>query len=689
VTDKNDLERFAENYQQEVIETSNLDDSFALRPEVFTELTLDRLADIGEVENQYVGHFGDSDSEVYGYSMEYEEGRLDLYSCVYKGRGDVQTTPAAEITRCFDKIRRFHRKALGGIYEALEESSPAFDMALAIYQNQGLVKSVRYIVFTDGNSGKTALENEDFESIPVIRQVWDLQRIFRLATSGDKFEQISIDLDDLAEPIDCLVAPSVEGASYRAYFALMPGTTLSKIYTIYGPRLLERNVRAFLQARGKVNQGIRDTIKEEPEMFLAFNNGITCTVSELTTEQEGGSVVITSMKDFQIVNGGQTTASIFTSAVRDQRDISAISVLAKIIEVGEDNVDEMVPLISQYANTQNKISGSDFASNDPFHVAIEQMSRTVWTQRSFDGSDRQSHWFYERARGQYQDAKSRILRQAGRKEFEKINPPRQKFVKTDLAKYVNTWQMMPNIVSKGAQKNFTEFDLESRKNPIEPDEKYFQELIAKAIVFKTAESIVGRWQRERGVTGYRANIVTYTIALLVMKNGNSIDLEQIWRNQKLNGSFEHAIETLSKRVREKLIEIADGRNVTEVAKKEEPWEVLRKLTLIPTIRTTKADSPDEPDEDVGVPAALPPSSYPGTGTAVDSKELVDNDEPDMWMQLSAWLRETRRLLPEQRNYIQNFARARTRGKDPPDIQRSFAVMVLKDSIREGFVYLRR
>ena len=209
-----------------------------------------------------------------------------------------------------------------------------------------------------------------------------------------------------------------------------PGRSSDAIYSQYGPRLLELNVRSFLQARGKVNQGIRRTILDQPGRFLAYNNGISVTASEVElVDLPGGGRGFGRIKNLQIVNGGQTTASLHHAVRRDGADVSAIQVPAKLTVVPEDRLEEIVPLISRYANSQNKINEADFSANDPFHVRVEELSRTIWAPAT-GGTLRQTRWFYERARGQYADGLGRAGSPAQQRKFKQEHPPAQKFTKT-------------------------------------------------------------------------------------------------------------------------------------------------------------------------------------------------------------------------------------------------------------------
>ena len=202
------------------------------------------------------------------------------------------------------------------------------------------------------------------------------------------------------------------------------------------PTLLEQNIRTFLQFRGNINKGIRDTILREPHMFMAYNNGISATAESVKLNNDNNAIV--SIKDFQIVNGGQTTASIFQTRRKFKNaDIDSVCVQLKLTVISDAaKKPEIVSRISRFANTQNKVSEADLSSNHPFHIEIENLSRKTWTTPS--PGKNQSRWFYERARGQYNDELSKIDKPADQKKWLIRNPKTQQFAKEDLAMFYNT-----------------------------------------------------------------------------------------------------------------------------------------------------------------------------------------------------------------------------------------------------------
>ena len=203
----------------------------------------------------------------------------------------------------------------------------------------------------------------------------------------------------------------------------------------------------FFSFGAKSIKGIRNTIQNEPEMFFAYNNGLTTTAESVETDTARER--IRSVTNFQIVNGGQTTASIFTATKKDKAALSKVYVQVKLTVIPPERAEVVVPRISEYANTQNKVSAADFFSNHPFHLRIEELSRRIWAPSPVGGL-RETHWFYERARGQYANAQANLT-PAKLREFLAKNPRPQMFTKTDLAKFEYSMSMRPHIVSSPAQ----------------------------------------------------------------------------------------------------------------------------------------------------------------------------------------------------------------------------------------------
>lgn len=570
-----ELERFAEDLRQDVINEAHLEGAEMLRPEAFTARMIQELTEVGELDDGQVAFFRDRGMQVGGYSITDEGRRLDLIVPIYTQSVPPATVPRDQVETAFTRLLTFFDRARGDLILSLEESTTEFDMVLSISELTGMEK-VRLFVVTDGRTTVKQRPAENRGELEVSFHVWDIARLYRAVTSGQQQESIDINfVRRFGGPLPCLVVPH-EWSDYAAHLTVIPGPVLADIYDEYGTRLLERNVRAFLQTRGKINQGIRKTILTEPERFLAYNNGLSATASSVkVVALEGGGFGIATVKDLQIVNGGQTTASIHDVFKRTKADISHIQVPVKLTVVAEDQLSAIVPLISRYANSQNKVNEADFEANAPFHVQIEKWSRSVWAP-AVEGSQVQTRWFYERARGQYQDALAQEATPARKRMFKSVHPLNQKFTKTDLAKFENSWDQLPHLVSLGAEKNFNHFTVRlAQRGRFQVTQEYFERLVAMAILFRRTERIVSDQQ----FGGYRANIVTYTIAYLAHRTSQQIDLDRIWLTQNISDALAETIEATCYPVRDVLVDAPGSGNITEWCKKPACWQRVRELNF--------------------------------------------------------------------------------------------------------------
>lgn len=672
-----ELVEFAETFRQDLISLAEAEDEEALMPEVFTSALLDTLVEIGEVEDAETCYHRDRGVEVSGYGIEDDE-ILNLFGTLYQGDIPPASISQTEIETTLRRMRGFWERCRSGPYEAkLEDSGPAFDMALRVRTAASQIRRLRLIVLTDGASRVEHLLPEQVDGLEIVPSVWDIQRLHRLTSAGMRREAIEIDFAaDHGGPIPCLSTRG-EAGEYAALLAIFPATVLNEIYAEYGPRLLELNVRSFLQARGKVNRGIRDTLIKEPERFLAYNNGISATASgvELVT-LPGGGRGIGRISHLQIVNGGQTTASIHHAAQREKADISHAHVQAKITIVPEERLEEIVPLISRFANSQNRISEADLTANHPFHVRMEELSRTIWAPAT-DGTQRQTRWFYERARGQYADALGRERTPARQRAFKQQHPSNQRLAKTDVAKYENTWDQLPHIVSRGAQKNFVEFmqRLEHRGR-FEPELEYFRNVVAKAILFKRAERLV----TEQAFGGYRANIVTYTVALLSHHTAQRVDLDRIWERQDIDEATGRTIADLSHKVHGIITDPPAAANVTEYAKREACWKRVRELPV------TLPDDLVAELLPVGIPVRAI-SSVGMSGVQPEEQRAIDAVAAhggDGWFALSRWAKQTGNLQPWERSLAFSLGKLVKHGRSPSRKQASQGQRILEEAGRLGF-----
>jgi hypothetical protein len=580
-----DINDYYKEFIQNIYARSGAEQNFT--EAIFTEQLCDFLVDQAIIQNFTYSGYKNSPRGIRVDAWDFNEDTEDLYLFItdFRHNNDLETLSNTEVHRNFRRLEKFFNESLEfNFHFSLEESSPGYELARELYELNQLknISSIHFFLLTNAQLSKRVIEfnKNAFENLNCTYAIWDISRLFRLELSGKAREDIIIDFQEfISDGIPCL--PAFTGSNdFASYLLVMPGEILADLYDKYDERLLEQNVRTFLQFRGNVNKGIRNTIQNEPEMFFAYNNGLSTTAESVQTDSS--CTRIHSVKNLQIVNGGQTTASIFTAKKKNRADLSNVYVQIKLTIVHPDKVELVVPRISEYANTQNKVSAADFFSNHPFHLRIEEFSRRLWAP-SPQGSLRESHWFYERARGQYTNALANLT-PSKKNEFLSKNPRAQMFTKTDLAKFEFSFAKQPHVVSMGAQKNFAKFANEIGQkwetNEKQFNELYFQTITAKAILFRFLDKNI---MKQSWYGGYKANIVTYSLskfADMISKTEKFLNYEQIWKDQKPLPSFEVQLLTIAEIVNNHIQDTPSGiTNVTEWCKKELCWKRLQEIHI--------------------------------------------------------------------------------------------------------------
>lgn len=584
------------------------------------------------------------------WDVDDEEGRLSIFITDFRDTEKAESVASQNVEKAVKQAARVYSFAEKISIEDLEPASCEYTMLRTIKEALDNISQIRIYYLTDGKLKKTGDGRAKMGDIPVYYSYWDIERLYRLVSSGREYESIEINFKEkFGASIGCLSMPS-NSDEYKGYLAIIPGDILASLYEEYGSRLMELNVRSFLQQRGKVNRGIRETILNEPDRFLAYNNGISATAEEIQAERTAeGDLVIQSIKGLQIVNGGQTVASINRAKKIDKcGHLEKLAVQSKISVVKASLLDELVPKISRYSNTQNTVNEADFASNDPFHISIEKLANSIWAPGE------QVRWFYERARGQYEVARNRVAgtSAAKRRVFDEQTPKNHKITKTDLAKYYNCWEQKPHIVGLGTQKNFINFMTHIAKDHpgFIPDGDFYKSLIAKAIIYKSAEKIA----RKHKFPNARANAVAYTVALIAFKTVGRLNLMSIWERQAIAEVMEQLIFDWMPVVWEKIVETAAGRNVTEWAKKAQCWEEIQLLDLTIPTGLEKELREGDPLPTVGSAAKNGKADQLSTIDRQNISKVMQHDA-DFWWSLATWGKRTGNIKGIQINIIRTIA----------------------------------
>ncbi|HEU4460857.1 MAG TPA: AIPR family protein [Methylibium sp.] len=541
---------------------------------VFAGIVMEHMSEIGmtfePVECHFEGTVGNAMLRLSGYSIADDGDQLDLFVSLYAGVDVPTSIPDADTKMAAERCLRFLTLcAEGKMTQKIDPSSEVRSLADTLQATYNDLEQIRVYVITDRVAKSKSFKTRDIGGKAVRLEVMDIERLHRHTSEGKPRDELVVNFNEVSgSPLPCVYVPG-ENDDYDYAMTAVPGEALRLLYEKFGARLLEANVRSFLSVKGKgVNAGIQSTLRSAPERFMAYNNGIVIVADEMLLGKTAhGAEGIAWLKGLQIVNGGQTTASLyFTKKKHPNTDLSRVRVPAKIIVMkAQDSTKEeaLVSDISRFANSQNAVSQSDLSANKPFHVEIEKLSRSVYCP------DGVGQWFYERAAGSYNTLLAREGTTPGKlKALKDAIPAARRVTKTDLAKYLNAWNRKPDIVSMGSQKNFDRFmaslspaDGQDASLPTVAD---FKAMIAKAKIYREAQKLLRPMFQ-----AFQANVTAYTVAVLSEKLGARINLDLIWAKQAISAELLSQIASWSKEVNEALHSTSGGRMVSEWAKRPE------------------------------------------------------------------------------------------------------------------------
>lgn len=563
----------------------------------FTEYCMEVLESIGKTEGARLLSYihpnsqGGIDWKINGYSLrdlfkddnkEYF-GTLDLFVTFYRNDFQYNITKD-DYTKTLNQIKRFIGGALKRHIDYIDSANTELNQLINIIGKQGNFFDRINVYFLINGFSNHDKEKIEINNLDIFIHTWDLDRLFKINESNSIHEPIEIIFENFNSEIkglQCLQVPIID-ESYHCYLAIVPGEILAQLYKEYSNELLESNVRAFLGQTGKFNKGIRDTIRNKPQMFLPYNNGITATAESIETQIIDNQLFITKLYDFQIVNGGQTTASLYhTQKKYKDTDLSKIFVQMKLTVIKDkEQKNAEVPNISRFANSQNKVSELDLSSNNPYFIQIENLSRKKYVVNP-ENKNQSFLWFFERANGQYRETLNKQT-PAQQRKFKEQNPSNLKFVKSDVAKFINLWELEPHFVSQGSQKNFIHYTKKINNlvsNNKLPGENFYKKLIANAILFKTTDKLFGRKNVDAiGETNLKAFSVAYTLSYFHFLTENRLDLWRIYEEQKTEELLNIHLKKLLSFVYEHLVREAKEGLISEYAKRVTSWEKLKQTS---------------------------------------------------------------------------------------------------------------
>ena len=594
-------------------------------------------------------------------AFDYSEsaGILDLFITVY-----IEAEGLAELTK--NRIEQAHNALMHFLVKCvkdeklyqqyLNDNSEVAEVVSTIYtefKNKN-ISLIRFFVLSNGQM------KEDFNSSSEVTigetdydfefNIWDISAIRTCEIASRHDGAINIDFEsEYAHSIECLELG--ENSGVKSYLAIMPAEILARVYKQYKTRLLNQNVRNYLGGTIKVNKGMAKTLREAPAMFFAYNNGISSTATNVgLRKDEGGKVFITNVTNWQIVNGGQTTNTIYSMFNRNI-DLKNAYVTLKITEINfedEKKKGRAISDIARYANSQTQIKESDLAANIDYMLKLDDISKSEWTPAN--STRRNTQWFFERMRGQYDNAKGEP-RTKKAKDFVAQHPKKQRFTKTDIAKWEIAWSVRPDIASKGGEQSFDFFHKKSLKtDSILVDRNYFHQLIAKAIIYQSISDIC----KQNGIKGYVNIICNYVLATLAWKSRGSLDLDYVWTHQEIHPAMRTTIEQAADIVNKYILKLGqEGLNPTVKAKNEPFWKDI-------TIRMIGLPELDK--------ALLSSNEDELTAENQEKIEQFEKLPPETWQQLTTWGKEFKKLsLLERKKLDHAYALEKAEKKLPFNI----------------------
>lgn len=633
---------------------------------------LEYLTDSGEINSPELCYFQKTRSRITAYDYNDEAESLDLFYLI-KSETLVGKVNNNKVQQGFNYLQSFYRETMDGSLfrgQNVTVSDEISEVIALIQSTKGNISQLRLYVITDGLTDPTAVpsavESEE-QGIIIEFNVWDMQRIYQQHNLRSGKEKIEIDFPtNYNTEIQCLKMCE-ENPLIDAYLAIIPGDTLAKIYKRYQQALLEKNVRTFLQFKGKVNKGIRRTIREEPDMFFSYNNGISTTASQIDIKEKGRSLFITRLYNWQIVNGGQTTASIAATLSDKEVDLSRVFVPMKVSVIREqENETEMVKKISTYANSQTSIRNSDFSANENYLVDLERFSRSEWVP---NGTNRpECKWYFERTRGQYLDQLAQ-LNGFNEKIFRQEYPKHHKITKTDLAKYESAWNQRPFEVCRGAEKNYDLFIAEINRDKPAITVLYYKHMVAKCILFNEIDECVKSYK----LGGHKSKMNAYILSSLSFLSDKKLNLSYIWEHQKIQKEVLQKIEELINPVWEILTE--GLKSSGDWAKRPECWNKLKS-----ELGSKIAKFSDE--------MLQPETNDDGTYLNETQQNKISEAEsykPEFWFALAQWAKSNDLLTPIERKEAFNFGTMRSRNKTFKSLKQALIALNIIEKAREiGF-----
>lgn len=589
------LETFYRSFYQDALTGFQVDKDSS-KAQIFTQRIGTYLEQDGDISDITWSEYIQPDLEFSGYAYDEERKLLTVIGSHFLPGENIETLTKDMYERKFKKLKHFFEEATDTaqpLYSVMSPSDEAVESVKEIYDlyNQNKIQRLMFLLITNGTLTRNT-KVIPFETVKNLRadfQVFDLKDIYRISTQENNLQEIEVCINDYTDKgLLCLPA-SLETEDYASYLVVMPGDVLAQIYDQYGQKLLEQNVRTFLQFKGNTNKKMQITIKEEPERFFAYNNGLTCTASSIEVERQDNVLKIVRLNGLQIVNGGQTTSVIY-NCYKNKTDIRNIFVQMKLSVVSkEEEYSDFVGKVARYANSQNPVKESDFFSNSPFHKTFKELSEQIWAPMS-GGQQIRNKWYYERTRGQYLNEKAKAARDGKEKEFLLRYPKEQMVDKLLLAKTEMIFSNFPYLSTK-TNNAFPKFAKQIEdmleKDELSINEAFFKEAIAKIILTKKTDKMIAEAEWAKSRRSVRAYIKAYALAILskyIKEHGAYLNYMDVWNRQDVSGDMEKVLNICIGVIREYIESQENEADLRERLGREYVWKEIQQLDFqIPEI----------------------------------------------------------------------------------------------------------
>ena len=645
--------------------------------ELFLQWCVDQMTEAGETEDVILATDEVRGRAVHGYAYSDHDGRLDVFITDYRRASEEYPIYKSDFDQSMKRLENFLSRYFGKTENDIPVSRPVFELVETIQKAE--INLVRMFLVTDGRCTVTRTEDKEIDGVMLQTHVWDIARFLRNRSSNEYLDDTDVLVSDYGpEAIPCSsFSDNTSDGNIQTYVCVFPGDFLADIYQNYSSRLLERNVRAFLSFRSKINRGILTTIENEPENFIAYNNGLTATARsvELTSDRKA----IKKLNGLQIVNGGQTTNTIYRAKHAEKLDLSSVYVTVKLCVLSDETVAEFAPKIAEFANKQNVVRRTDLSSNNNEYRELQKSSRTVLAP-AVDGSQRETKWFFERARGQYMDELSSCGTAARKRQFEMEYPRDQKFDKGKLAKCWGVWYQQIEEVSLGTEKYHPAFveDIDKNKNKFDkndPDAS-FKRLVSIIILYNSAYK---RVRKEKYGYSYPGNVTDYSVALISHLSKMRLDREKVWQTQKVPDEFIENVDHIAPIVGNTIKELSDrhGAIPRELAKgRKVNGKTLWQILLEKNLELVSDFSFEGP-----TPSKANPAHVAKLNKTIDEIKVVGSEK--LWA-LATWAKETNNLQPWQRGIAASVAQRLQRDLEPSEKQATQLIKALKEAESLGF-----